>query len=185
MSRNVALRGIPLDLELSRSMPHSIYLPRKSCWVLKSIQNQGLRRGDEDNLCVATFFSHSNYGKKTLKDKMKDEADRRGLVLSCDPLPAGNGKMLLGGLIKFDTKAMIIVGQTKPLQQYFIANSLAQLTLRLQLYNINMLQTDFSWTENIRELTVTCSDVFNIYIGIAIGFKEVVCDPVIFLQVLV
>ncbi|KAJ6620989.1 hypothetical protein B0H10DRAFT_2354472 [Mycena sp. CBHHK59/15] len=136
---------------------------------------------------ITTFFSHSNYGKKHLKDKMKDEADRRGLVsfgatrfstfadqsssvTRC--LPAME-KCYSEGLIKFDTKA------TKPLQQYFIANSLAQLTLRLQLYNINMLLKPISrGLKTLESPQVTCSDVFNIYIGIAIGFKEVFCDPI-------
>ncbi|KAJ7330863.1 hypothetical protein DFH08DRAFT_639083, partial [Mycena albidolilacea] len=29
---------------------------------------------------ITTYFSYSNYGKKHLKDKLKDQPDRRGLV---------------------------------------------------------------------------------------------------------
>lgn len=69
---------------------------------------------------ITTFFSHSNYGKKQLKDKLKHEEDRRGLVsfgatrfstfadqsssvTRC--LPAME-KCYSEGLIKFDTKAV-------------------------------------------------------------------------------
>ncbi|KAJ7170463.1 hypothetical protein C8R43DRAFT_1103347 [Mycena crocata] len=76
------------------------------------------------------------------------------------------------GLIKFDTKA------TKPLQQYFVADSPAQLDLRSQLYNINMLLKPISrGLKSLESSQVTCSDVFNIWIGIAIGFKEVFSNP--------
>ncbi|KAJ6611788.1 hypothetical protein B0H10DRAFT_1808722 [Mycena sp. CBHHK59/15] len=118
---------------------------------------------------ITTFFSHSNYGKKHLKDKMKDEADRRGLVSfgatrfstfadqsssmsRC--LPAME-RCYSEGLIKFDTKALC-----------------------LQLYNINLLLKPISrGLKTLESSQVTCSDVFKIYIGIAIGFKEVFCNP--------
>ncbi|KAJ7927093.1 hypothetical protein B0H13DRAFT_2312870 [Mycena leptocephala] len=128
----------------------------------------------------------ANYGKKHLRDKVKDEEDRRGLVsfgatrfstfanqsssvTRC--LPAME-KCYAEGLIKFDTKA------TKPLQKYFEANSPAQLGFRLQLYNINMLLKPISrGLKTLESSQVTCSDVFNIWIGIAIGFREVFSDP--------
>ena len=69
---------------------------------------------------ITTFFSHSNYGKKHLKDKLKEQDDKRGLVSfgatrfstfadqsssvsRC--LPAME-KCLSEGLISFDTKAV-------------------------------------------------------------------------------
>lgn len=69
---------------------------------------------------ITTFFSHSNYGKKHLKDKLEDEDDTRGLisfgatrfstfadqsssVSRCLPAMA---KCYSEGLIKFDTKAV-------------------------------------------------------------------------------
>ncbi|KAJ6579835.1 hypothetical protein B0H10DRAFT_1962768 [Mycena sp. CBHHK59/15] len=77
------------------------------------------------------------------------------------------------GLIKFDTKA------TKPLQKYFEANSNANLEFRLQLYNINMLLKPISrGLKTLESSQVTCSDVFNIWIGLGIGFKQVFNDPV-------
>ncbi|KAF8175184.1 hypothetical protein K438DRAFT_1608628, partial [Mycena galopus ATCC 62051] len=127
---------------------------------------------------ITTFFSHSNYGKKHLRDKLKDEEDRRGLVsfgatrfstfadqsssvTRC--LPAME-KCYAEGLIKFDTKAV----------SYFEANSPAQLQFRLQLYNINMLLKPISrGLKTLESSQVTCSDVFNIWVGLAIGFKEV------------
>ncbi|KAJ6495921.1 hypothetical protein DFH09DRAFT_946043, partial [Mycena vulgaris] len=131
---------------------------------------------------ITTFFSHSNYGKKHLKDKLKDEDDRRGLVsfgatrfstfedqsssVSCC-LPAME-KCYSEGLIKLDTKAV----------RYFITDSPAQLSLRLQLYNINMLLKPISrGLTTLESSQLTCSDVFNIWIGIAVGFKEVFCNP--------
>ncbi|KAJ7110848.1 hypothetical protein C8R44DRAFT_591718, partial [Mycena epipterygia] len=130
---------------------------------------------------ITTFFSHSNYGKKHLKDKLKDEDDTRGLISFGDTrfstfadqsssvsrcLPA-MAKCYSEGLIKFDTKA-----------QYFIDDSPAQLTFRLQLYNINMLLKPISrGLKTLESTQVTCSDVFNIWIGIAIGFKLVFSNP--------
>lgn len=147
---------------------------------------------------ITTFFSHSNYGKKHLRDKLKDEEDRRGLVsfgatrfstfadqsssvTRC--LPAME-KCYAEGLIKFDTKAVsamhfsarheLTCSKTKPLQQYFEANSPAQLQFRLQLYNINMLLKPISrGLKTLESSQVTCSDVFNIWVGLTIGFKEV------------
>ncbi|KAJ6624635.1 hypothetical protein B0H10DRAFT_2322006 [Mycena sp. CBHHK59/15] len=135
---------------------------------------------------ITTFFSHSNYGKKHLRDKLKNEEDRHGLVsfgqtqfstfgnqsssvTRC--LPAME-QCYAEGLIKFDTKA------TKPLQKYFEANSNANLEFRLQLYNINMLLKPISrGLKTLESSQVTCSDVFNIWIGLGIGFRQVFNDP--------
>ncbi|KAJ7289145.1 hypothetical protein C8J57DRAFT_995341, partial [Mycena rebaudengoi] len=132
------------------------------------------------------FFSSLTTGKKHLKDKLQDQEDRRGLVSfgatrfstfanqasSVSRCLSAMEKCYSEGLIKFDTKA------TKPLQQYLIANSPEQLTFRLQLYNINMLLKPVSrGLKTLESSQVTCSDVFNIWIGIAIGFKEVFSNP--------
>ncbi|KAJ6608185.1 hypothetical protein B0H10DRAFT_1816329 [Mycena sp. CBHHK59/15] len=104
--------------------------------------------------------SKCNYGKKHLRDKLKNEEDRRGLVSfgqtrfstfgnqsSSVPrcLPAME-QCYAEGLIKFDTKA---------------------------LYNINMLKPISRGLETLESSQVTCSDVFNIWIGLGIGFKQV------------
>ncbi|KAJ7281114.1 hypothetical protein C8J57DRAFT_1057788, partial [Mycena rebaudengoi] len=131
-------------------------------------------------------FSHSNYGKKHLKDKLKDQPDRRGLVSfgatrfstfadqssSVERCLSAMEQCYADKTIKFDTKA------TKPLQNYFISNSPEQRKLRGQLYDINMLLKPVSrGLKTLESSQVTCSDVFNIWIGIAIGFKEVFCIP--------
>ncbi|KAJ6550043.1 hypothetical protein B0H19DRAFT_1264908 [Mycena capillaripes] len=96
---------------------------------------------------ITTFFSHSNYGKKHLRDKWKEQEDRCGLVSfgatrfstfadqasSVGRCLTALGTCFADGLIKLDTKA------TKPFQQYFINDSPAQVTFHLHLYNINML----------------------------------------------
>ncbi|KAJ6616368.1 hypothetical protein B0H10DRAFT_1799689, partial [Mycena sp. CBHHK59/15] len=136
---------------------------------------------------ITTFFSHSNYGKKHLRDKLKEQDDRRGLVSfgatrfstfadqasSVSRCLTAMGTCFSDRLIKFDTKA-----------QYFINDSPAQLTFRLHLYNINMLLKPIArGLKTLESSQVTCSDVFNIWIGIAIGFQEVfikpgTCDPI-------
>ncbi|KAJ6541517.1 hypothetical protein B0H19DRAFT_958384 [Mycena capillaripes] len=135
---------------------------------------------------ITTFFSHSNYGKKHLRDKLKNQDDRRGLVsfgatrFSTFADQSGSVTRCLPamtecyseGLIRFDTKA------TKTLRPYFVNDSPAQLKLRAQLYNINMLLKPISrGLKTLESTQVTCSDVFNIWIGIAIGFREVFSDP--------
>ncbi|KAJ7435662.1 hypothetical protein B0H11DRAFT_2366700, partial [Mycena galericulata] len=130
---------------------------------------------------ITTFFSHSNYGKKHLRDKLKEQEDRRGLVSfgatrfstfanqssSVSRCLTAMGNCFADGLIKFDTKA-----------QYFVNDSPAQLRFRLQLYNINMLLTPIArGLKTLESSQVTCSDVFNVLIGIAIGFQEVFSNP--------
>ncbi|KAJ6620329.1 hypothetical protein B0H10DRAFT_1791869, partial [Mycena sp. CBHHK59/15] len=127
---------------------------------------------------ITTFFSHSNYGKKHLRDKLRNEEDRCDLVSfgqtlfstfadqssSVTRCLSAMEQCYAEGLIKFDTKA--------------VTNSTANLELRLQLNNINMLLQPISrGLKTLESSQVTCSDVFNIYVGIAIGFKEVFADP--------
>ncbi|KAJ7898237.1 hypothetical protein B0H14DRAFT_2332265, partial [Mycena olivaceomarginata] len=135
---------------------------------------------------ITTFFSHSDYGKKHLRDKLKQQDDRRGLVSfgatrfstfanqasSVSRCLTAMGNCFAEGLIKFDTKAL------KRLKQYFVNDSPAQLKFRLQLYNINMLLTPVArGLKTLESSQVTCSDVFNVWIGIAIGFQAVFSTP--------
>ncbi|KAJ7267564.1 hypothetical protein B0H12DRAFT_1010268, partial [Mycena haematopus] len=135
---------------------------------------------------ITTFFSHSNYGKKHLRDNLKKQDDKRGLVSfgairfstfadqasSVTRCLSAMSQCFSEGLITFDTKA------TKPLQKYLMADSPDQLNLRAQLYNINMLLKPIArGLKTLESAQVTCSDVFNIWIGLAIGFKNVFCDP--------
>ncbi|KAJ6569997.1 hypothetical protein B0H10DRAFT_1713172, partial [Mycena sp. CBHHK59/15] len=54
----------------------------------------------------------------------------------------------------------------------------ANVEFRLQLYNINMLLKPISrGLKTLESSQVTCSDVFNIWIGLGIGFKQVFNDP--------
>ncbi|KAJ6587808.1 hypothetical protein B0H10DRAFT_1636914, partial [Mycena sp. CBHHK59/15] len=124
--------------------------------------------------------------KKHLKDKLKEGKDCRGLVsfgatrFSTFADQSSSVSRCLPAMEKCYSEGLIkmMILQTKPLQKYFITDSLAQLNFRLQLYNINMLLKPVSWGLKTLESTqVTCSDVFNIWIGITIGFKEVFCVP--------
>ncbi|KAK6966290.1 ribonuclease H-like domain-containing protein [Favolaschia claudopus] len=135
---------------------------------------------------IVTYFSHSNYGKKHLKDKLKEQVDQRGLVSFGETrfstfaeqsssvsrcLPAMS-QCFKEGLIAFDTKV------TKPLQKYFVADSPAQLELRANLYNINMLLQPMARAlKTLENSQVTISDVYNIWIGMGIGLSNVFIDP--------
>ncbi|KAJ7268929.1 hypothetical protein C8J57DRAFT_1067026, partial [Mycena rebaudengoi] len=128
---------------------------------------------------ITTFFSHSNYGKKHLRDKLQDQEDRRGLVsfgatrFSTFANQSSSVSRCLPAMEKCYAE-----GLTKLLQKYLVANSPEQLGFRLQLYNINMLLKPVSrGLKTLESSQVTCSDVFNIWMGIAIGFKEVFSDP--------
>ncbi|KAJ7024320.1 hypothetical protein C8F04DRAFT_969274, partial [Mycena alexandri] len=128
---------------------------------------------------ITTYFSHSNYGKKHLRDKLKEQSDRRGLVsfgatrFSTFANQASSVSRCLTAMGRCFAE-----GLTKPLQQYFVNNSPAQLAFRLQLYTINMLLTPIArGLKTLESSQVTCSDVFNVWIGIAIGFQEVFADP--------
>ncbi|KAJ7634203.1 hypothetical protein DFH06DRAFT_1003841, partial [Mycena polygramma] len=128
---------------------------------------------------ITTFFSHSNYGKKHLRDKLKEQDDRRGLVsfgatrFSTFANQASSMSRCLTAMGKCFAE-----GLTKPLQRYLVNNSPAQYLFRLQLYNINMLLTPIArGLKTLESSQVTCSDVFNIWIGIAVGFQEVFITP--------
>ncbi|KAJ7601673.1 hypothetical protein DFH06DRAFT_1025246, partial [Mycena polygramma] len=134
---------------------------------------------------ITTFFSHSNYGKKHLRDKLKEQDDRRGLVSfgatrfstfanqasSVSRCLTAMGKCFAEGLVTFDTKAVSFI-------RYLDNDSPAQYLFCLQLYNINMLLTPIArGLKTLESSQVTCLDVFNVWIGIAIGFQEVFITP--------
>ncbi|KAJ7883033.1 hypothetical protein B0H14DRAFT_2565108 [Mycena olivaceomarginata] len=77
---------------------------------------------------ITTYFSHSNYGKKHLKDKLKEQDDKRGLISFGAPrfstfADQSSSKCYSEGLLVFDTKV------TKPLRKYFMTDSPEQLQL--------------------------------------------------------
>ncbi|KAJ7199023.1 hypothetical protein GGX14DRAFT_373488, partial [Mycena pura] len=128
---------------------------------------------------VTTYFSHSNYGKKHLKDKLKLQDDRRGLVsfgatrFSTFADQASSVSRCLDAMQKCYSEGLL-----KPMQGYFIQNSDMQVDFRRQLYYVNMLLKPISrGLKTLESAKVTCSDVFNIWIGIAIGFREVFSVP--------
>ncbi|KAJ6627751.1 hypothetical protein B0H10DRAFT_1779294 [Mycena sp. CBHHK59/15] len=139
---------------------HQLNLLAKDIIIMKTVSS------------ITTFLSHSNYGKKHLRDKLRNEEDRCGLVSfgqtrfsTFADQSSSVTRCLLAmeqcyakGLIKFNTKAVSVVN--------------------LLLNNINMLLKPISRSlKTLESSQVTCSDVFNIYFGITIGFKEVFADP--------
>ncbi|KAJ6590906.1 hypothetical protein B0H10DRAFT_1960891 [Mycena sp. CBHHK59/15] len=89
---------------------------------------------------ITTFFSHSNYGKKHLRDKLQDQEDKRGLVSF--------------GATRFSTFANQS-SSTKPLQKYFMADSPDQLQFRLHLYML--LKPIARGLKTLESSMVTCS----------------------------
>ncbi|KAK7000614.1 hypothetical protein R3P38DRAFT_2797273 [Favolaschia claudopus] len=135
---------------------------------------------------ITTFFSHSNDSTKHLRDELKTEEDRRSLVAFGDTRFSTFGNQASSvsrcfasiesiferGLVKFDTKA------TKPLQRIFTRDSDEQLDFKRNLNCINQLFKPISrGLKTLENQRVTCSDVFNIWIGIGVGNYEVFSTP--------
>ncbi|KAJ7681386.1 hypothetical protein B0H17DRAFT_837375, partial [Mycena rosella] len=132
------------------------------------------------------YFSHSNYGKHHLKDAMKDAKDRRGIeiggatrfstfaahassVLRCLPFME---QRFTSGKIPFDTKG------TKHLRKYVTAGSDENSSFRTQLSQIGRLLNPIARAlKTLEGQQVTCSDVFSIYIGLAVAFQRAFSDP--------
>ncbi|KAJ7820819.1 hypothetical protein B0H14DRAFT_2599683 [Mycena olivaceomarginata] len=127
-----------------------------------------------------------NYGKKHLKDKLKDQPDRRGLVSfgatrfstfadqssSVERCLSAMEQCYADKTIKFDTKRRslceIISSAIRLNNENFVVS-----------YTTSTCSSNpFPVVSNVESSQVTCSDVFNIWIGIAIGFKEVFCISV-------
>ncbi|KAJ6554203.1 hypothetical protein B0H19DRAFT_948432 [Mycena capillaripes] len=111
---------------------------------------------------ITTFFSHSNYGKKHLRNKLKNQDDRRGLVsfgatrFSTFADQSSNVTRCSPAMTECYSE-----GLTKTLRPYFLHNSPAQLKRGAQLYNIKMLLKPISrGLKTLESTEVICSDVF-------------------------
>ncbi|KAJ3804022.1 hypothetical protein EV368DRAFT_50609, partial [Lentinula lateritia] len=128
---------------------------------------------------ITTCFSHSNYRKYQLREELKNEPHRRGIqiggatrfstfathVRSIIRCSDAMEQCLSNGRLKFDTAA-------------YIANGPDHLKFQLQLHNIDLLlQPIARGLQTLEGQNTTCSDVFFIFIGIAIGFNRVFQDP--------
>lgn len=152
---------------------------------------------------LTTYFSHSNYGKHQLKQELKKDHDQRGIqsggatrfstfathANSISHCFGAIERCLSSGTIKFDTKAVCTfisfvprwfwsdIPKTAPLRKY-IETGPDSLTFRGQLYQINLLLKPVArGLQTLEGQNTTCSDVFSIFIGIAIGFNRVFQDP--------
>jgi hypothetical protein len=154
---------------------------------------------------LTTYFSHSNYGQHQLKAELEKEKDKGGIRaggttrFSTFSTHAKSiawcfnaiERCLTSGAIKFDTKAVSYpcyrkvdtnqLRQTVPLRKY-IETGPESFTFRIQLHHINLLLTPIDrGLQTLEGQNTTCSDVFAIFIGIAIGFTHVFQDPSAFI----
>ncbi|KAJ7673786.1 hypothetical protein DFH06DRAFT_978687, partial [Mycena polygramma] len=129
---------------------------------------------------LTNYFSHSNYGKHHLKEAMKSEKDKRGIqvggatrfstfathassVLRCLPFME---KCYTAETITFDTKGYVQSGSDE--------NG----TFRTQLNQIGRLLNPIARAlKTLEGQQTTCSDVFFIYIGLAVAFQRAFSDP--------
>ncbi|KAJ3898518.1 hypothetical protein F5879DRAFT_812491, partial [Lentinula edodes] len=133
---------------------------------------------------ITTYFSHSNYGKYQLRDELKNEPSRCGIQLgsatrfstfathvqSIIRCSDAMERCVSKDRIKFDTPA------TKELRKYIIHGS-DHFKFQLQLHNANLLlQPIARGLLTLEGQNTMCSDVFFVFIGIAIGFTHVFQD---------
>ncbi|KAJ6628447.1 hypothetical protein B0H10DRAFT_1778345 [Mycena sp. CBHHK59/15] len=132
---------------------------------------------------LTNYFSHSNYGKHHLKNAMKESKDRRGIeaggatrfstftthsssVLRCLPFME---QCYSAGSIAFDTKGV---------HSYVEVGSEENGTFRTELTQIGRLLNPIARAlKTLEGQQVTCSDVFFIYIGLAVAFQRAFSDP--------
>ncbi|KAJ6550348.1 hypothetical protein B0H10DRAFT_1850539, partial [Mycena sp. CBHHK59/15] len=132
---------------------------------------------------LTNYFSHSNYGKHHLKNAMKESKDRRGIeaggatrfstfathsssVLRCLPFME---QCYSAGSIAFDTKGV---------RSYVEVGSEENGTFRTELTQIGRLLNPIARAlKTLEGQQVTCSDVFFIYIGLAVAFQRAFSDP--------
>ncbi|KAJ6527323.1 hypothetical protein DFH09DRAFT_935685, partial [Mycena vulgaris] len=132
---------------------------------------------------LTNYFSHSNYGKYNLKEAMKTAKDKRGIeiggatrfstfashaasILRCLPFIE---QCFTSGTIPFDTK-----GLRKFVQPGTDENS----KFRLQLNQIGRLLNPISRAlKTLEGQNTTPSDIFFIYIGLAVAFQRAFNDP--------
>ena len=152
---------------------------------------------------ITTYFSHSNYATHHLKEELKKGKDKRGIQVtgatcfssfsiharSISQCLHPMQRCLVLGVIKFDMAAVSTLalhtvtknaltwsGQTKALQKYILPGP-NSLRFQLDLHNMNTLLTPIAHgLETLEGQNTTCSDVFHIYIGIAINFVSMFSD---------
>ena len=154
---------------------------------------------------LMTYFSHSNYGQHQLKAELEKEKNKQGIqaggatrfstfsthAKSIARCFNAIERCLISGTIKFNTKAVSCpcyrkvdtnrLKQTAPLRKY-IETGPESFTFQIQLHHINLLLTPMDWgLQTLEGQNTTCSDVFSIFIGIAIGFTHVFQDPSAFI----
>ncbi|KAJ7503587.1 ribonuclease H-like domain-containing protein [Mycena galericulata] len=135
---------------------------------------------------LTNYFSHSNYGKHHLRDAMKDEKDKRGIEaggatrFSTFATHASSVLRCLSFMercysektITFNTKG------TRHLRKYVESGSDENGTLRMQLNQIGRLLNPIARAlKTLEGQQTTCSDVFFIYIGLAVAFQRAFNDP--------
>ncbi|KAF7314722.1 hypothetical protein MKEN_00946200 [Mycena kentingensis (nom. inval.)] len=131
---------------------------------------------------ITSFFSHSNYGQYWLREELKGEEDKRGVeaaggtrfstfstnaksVARCLPamMRAYEKKKL-----KFETAA------AKKNVERYLKENMDNLRLKQNLKVVNALLTPIDrGLKTLEGLTTTLSDVFMVYIRIAVGFTNV------------
>ncbi|KAJ3740979.1 hypothetical protein DFH05DRAFT_1404969, partial [Lentinula detonsa] len=134
---------------------------------------------------ITTYFSHSNYGKHHLQQELKNDISHRGIIAGgatrfstfhthvCSILRCFDAmeRCLSRGLLIFDTPA------TKELRKYIVYGT-DRLKLQIQLNHIDALLHPIArGLTTLEGQNTTCSDVFYVFIGIAIGFNRVFEDP--------
>ncbi|KAF7975533.1 hypothetical protein HWV62_9361 [Athelia sp. TMB] len=135
---------------------------------------------------LTTYFSHSNYGQHVLKDEMKFDSNNRGIqnagatrfssfalnaksILRCLPTIQ---RCLESSALHFNTKV------TAHLKKYVEYGTSESFTFQAQLFTIDALLSPIArGLKTLEGQNTTCSDVFSIYIGIAIGFTRVFQKP--------
>jgi hypothetical protein len=153
---------------------------------------------------ITTYFSHSNYATHHLKEELKKEKDQRGIQVagatrfSSFSIHARSisrclhpiQRCLASGTVKFDTAAVSFFfhfcegtlesiaewNQTKPIRKYLEPGPDC-LKFQLDLHNVNQLLTPIArGLETLEGQNTTCSDVFHVYIGIAVNFLTMFSD---------
>ncbi|KAJ6629460.1 hypothetical protein B0H10DRAFT_1776522, partial [Mycena sp. CBHHK59/15] len=128
---------------------------------------------------ITNYFSHSNYGKYHLKQAMKDAEDKRRIeaggatrfsmfathassVLRSLPFMQ---KCYQSGAVKFDTKGVLLSDAEYDL-------------FRGQLKQVGQLLDPIArGLQTLEGQQVTCSDVFFIWIGLAVAFQRAFSYP--------
>ncbi|KAJ7654922.1 hypothetical protein B0H17DRAFT_956624, partial [Mycena rosella] len=117
---------------------------------------------------LTNYFSHSNYGKHHLKHAMKDAEDRRGIAA--------------GGATRFSTfttHASSVLRCLPFMQQCYQSKDSDEYdSFRRQLKQVGRLLNPIArGLQTLEGQQVTCSDVFFIWIGLAVAFQRAFNNP--------